>query len=82
MISVYRDLRLGKIESQDASRLAHILSTIMSAFRDCEVEAKIKELEELIHGPTKAEIVQPDPTLGKANAPELPCHVKDAKETS
>ena len=78
MVSVYRDMRLKKIESQDGTRFVFVLNAILTAFRDCEVEEKIRELELLINNPTQAESVQPDPTLNKANAPALPCHVKDA----
>lgn len=42
---VYRDMRAGKIETQDGTRLVYVLAELGKMFERCELEARILALE-------------------------------------
>lgn len=45
MSRVYRDMRGGKIETQDGTRLVYVLAELGKMFERCELEARILALE-------------------------------------
>lgn len=45
MSRVYRDMRGGKIEAQDGTRLVYVLAELGKMFERCELEARILALE-------------------------------------
>jgi len=45
MACVYRDMRTGKIETQEGTRLAYTLNLIRQAFETCVLEDRIAHLE-------------------------------------
>ncbi|HEY3432999.1 MAG TPA: hypothetical protein VGK09_10675 [Rhodocyclaceae bacterium] len=46
---VYRDMRTGRIASQDGARLVYALGEMRKMFELCDLEKRIKELE-VCHG--------------------------------
>lgn len=53
--SVYRDMRSGRIESQDGTRLAYVLDQLRRCYETCELQARIEALE-VIKGVKNGEI--------------------------
>jgi len=46
MAAVYRDMRAGRIETQDGTRLAYVLDMVRKAYETAELERRITTLEE------------------------------------
>ena len=46
MAAVYRDMRAGRIQTQDGTRLAYVLDMVRKAHETAELEARITTLEE------------------------------------
>ncbi|MBX9895723.1 MAG: hypothetical protein K2Y09_11190 [Nitrosomonas sp.] len=46
MAAVYREARIGLIDTKDATRLVYMLGTIVATIRDNELEQRIERLEE------------------------------------
>jgi len=46
MAAVYREARIGLIDTKDATRLVYMLGTIVAAIRDHELEQRLQQLEE------------------------------------
>ncbi len=45
MTRVYRDMRCGKLHSQDGTRLVYVLGELRKMFEVCELEKRIEALE-------------------------------------
>ena len=45
MARVYRDMRTGKVPSQDGARLVYVLGELRKMFEVCELEKRIAVLE-------------------------------------
>ena len=45
MASVYRDMRIGNIHSQDGARLVYVLGELRKLFEACDLDRRIKALE-------------------------------------
>ncbi len=50
--SVYRDMRAGRIDSSDGTKLAYVLDMIRKAYETGMLEERIIQLERLDHGNT------------------------------
>jgi len=48
LASVYRDARAGKIETQEATRLAYILDLLRRAYETSQLQDRIESLERTI----------------------------------
>ena len=48
LAAVYRDMRLGKIETQHGTRLAYVLDMIRKAFETGVIQERIEFLEHLL----------------------------------
>jgi hypothetical protein len=46
--SVYRDMRAGRIPSQDGTRFAHVLNSILQAYEKSELQARLERVEETL----------------------------------
>ncbi len=46
MASVYRDMRTGRIETQDGTRLVYVLDMLRKAYETAVLEERIQKLEE------------------------------------
>ncbi len=45
MARVYRDMRGGRVHSQDGARLVYVLGELRKVFEACDLEKRIKALE-------------------------------------
>jgi len=43
--AVYRDMRSGKIEAQDGTRLGYMLNLLMKAYETCVLETDLREIK-------------------------------------
>ena len=50
MAVVYRDMRSGKMETQDGTRLVYVLDMIRKAYETGILEERITQLERIGHG--------------------------------
>lgn len=49
LASVYRDMRSGKIETQDGTRLGYVLNQLLRAYETCVLQDKIESIENTIN---------------------------------
>ena len=49
LASVYRDMRSGKIEAQDGTRLSYVLNQLLRAYETCVLQDKIESIETTIN---------------------------------
>ena len=47
MARVYRDMRQGKIQTQDGTRLAYVLDMVRKAHETCELQRRIEVIEQV-----------------------------------
>lgn len=47
MAKVYRDMRQGKIQTQDGTRLAYVLDMVRKAHETCELQRRIEVIEQI-----------------------------------
>lgn len=52
MARVYRDMRGGRVPSQDGARLVYVLGELRKVFEACDLEKRIAALEGGNHGNT------------------------------
>lgn len=50
MARIYRDMRQGRIESQDGTRYAYVLDRVAKLIELGDLERRLDQLEEHIHG--------------------------------
>lgn len=48
LASVYRDMRAGRIETQDGTRLAYVLDGLRKAYESCLLQRRLDALERLL----------------------------------
>jgi len=56
LASVYRDMRVGKIEAQDGTRLGYMLNILLRAYETCVLQDKIESIETTINTRKKDEL--------------------------
>lgn len=56
LASVYRDMRSGKIEAQDGTRLGYVLNQLLRAYETCVLQEKIEAIELTINTRQKDEL--------------------------
>jgi len=49
LASVYRDMRSGKLETQDGTRLSYVLNQLLRAYESCVLQEKIEAIEVTIN---------------------------------
>jgi len=48
LASVYRDMRSGKIDSSDGTKLGYVLNMLLRAYESCVLQEKIESIETVI----------------------------------
>ena len=43
--SVYRDMRQGRVEMQDGTKLGYMLNILLKAYETCELQKKLEAIE-------------------------------------
>lgn len=43
--AVYRDMRAGKLEMQDGTKLGYMLNLLLKAYETCELEKKLDSIQ-------------------------------------
>ena len=56
LAAVYRDMRSGKIETQDGTRLGYVLNQLLRAYETCVLQEKIESIEATINLRKKDEL--------------------------
>jgi len=49
LASVYRDMRSGRLETQDGTRLSYVLNQLLRAYESCVLQDKIEAIETTIN---------------------------------
>lgn len=47
MARVYRDMRLGRIDTQDGTRLAYVLDMVRKAHETCELQRRVEVIDQV-----------------------------------
>lgn len=47
MARVYRDMRLGRIDTQDGTRLAYVLDMVRKAHETCELQRRVDVIDQV-----------------------------------
>lgn len=47
MARVYRDMRLGRIDTQDGTRLAYVLDMVRKAHETCELQRRVEIIDQV-----------------------------------
>ena len=47
MARVYRDMRMGRIDTQDGTRLAYVLDMVRKAHETCELQRRVEVIDQV-----------------------------------
>ena len=47
MARVYRDMRIGRIDTQDGTRLAYVLDMVRKAHETCELQRRVEVIDQV-----------------------------------
>ena len=47
MARLYRDMRMGRIDTQDGTRLAYVLDMVRKAHETCELQRRVEVIDQV-----------------------------------